>query len=98
MRKPSSKHSAVTIPRCLPGPGVLGWSSSKYLRGIVQRNAMTPKDFRSLAELARHLMDFAQHYRTVSRAFEWTFTRAKLDAVIEKIARHQRAAPLALAA
>jgi hypothetical protein len=65
---------------------------------IVQRKAMTPNDFASLPVLARHLIDFGQHYRTVAQAFEWTFTRAKLDAVIEKIARHQRAAPVALAA
>lgn len=42
-------------------------------------------------------MDFAQHYRTFARPFEWTFTRTKLDAVIDKITRHQPQ-PLALAA
>jgi DDE superfamily endonuclease len=64
---------------------------------IVQRKALTPNDFASLPELARHLMDFGQHYRTIARPFEWTFTRAKLDAVIEKITRHEPQ-PLALAA
>jgi hypothetical protein len=64
---------------------------------IVQRKAMTPNDFGSMPALARHLMDFGQHYRAVAQPFEWTFTRAKLDAVIEKITRHQPA-PMALAA
>ncbi len=64
---------------------------------IVQRKALTPNDFATLPELARHLLDFAQHYRTLARPFEWTFTRAKLDNVIEKITRHE-AQPLALAA
>ena len=64
---------------------------------IVQRKALTPNDFATLPELARHLMDFGQHYRTVARPFEWTFTRAKLDSVIEKITRHEPQ-PLALAA
>ena len=64
---------------------------------IVQRKAMTPNDFGSLAALARHLLDFGQHYRTLARPFEWTFTRAKLDAVIEKITRHEPQ-PVALAA
>jgi hypothetical protein len=64
---------------------------------IVQRKALTPNDFATLPELARHLMDFAQHYRNVARPFEWTFTRAKLDRMIEKISRHEPR-PLALAA
>lgn len=64
---------------------------------IVQRKALTPNDFATLPELARHLMDFGQHYRTLARAFEWTFTRAKLNAVLDKITRHDHA-PIALAA
>ena len=64
---------------------------------ILQRKAMTPNDFATLPQLARHLMDFGQHYRTIAQAFDWTFTRAKLDAVIEKITRH-KPQPLALAA
>jgi hypothetical protein len=64
---------------------------------IVQRKALTPNDFATLPQLARRLMDFGQHYRTVARPFEWTFTRAKLDRVIEKITHHQTP-QLALAA
>lgn len=64
---------------------------------IVQRKAMTPNDFASLPGLARHLMDFGQHYRSLAQPFEWTFTSAKLDAVINKITRHEPT-PLALAA
>ena len=64
---------------------------------IVQRKALTPNDFATLPELAQHLIDFGHHYRTLARPFQWTFTHAKLDAVIEKITRHQPQ-PLALAA
>lgn len=64
---------------------------------ILQRKALTPNDFATLPELARHLMDFAQHYRTLAQPFEWTFTCAKLNSVIEKITRHEPQ-PLALAA
>ncbi len=64
---------------------------------IVQRKAMTPNDFGNLEQLARHLLDFGQHYRTLAQPFQWTFTRAKLNAVIEKITRHEPH-PLALAA
>jgi uncharacterized protein YdaL len=64
---------------------------------IVQRKALTPNDFATLPELARQLMDFGQHYRSIAEPFQWTFTRAKLDAVIKKITRHEPQ-PLALAA
>jgi len=63
----------------------------------VQRKALTPNDFATLPELARHLTDFGQHYRDIARPFEWTITRTKLDQVIEKITHHEPA-PLALAA
>jgi hypothetical protein len=56
---------------------------------IVQRKALTPNDFATLPELARHLMDFGQHYRIIAQPFQWTFTRAKLDQVIEKITQHE---------
>ena len=64
---------------------------------IVQRKALTPNDFATLPQLARHLMDFGQHYRSIARPFQWTFTRAKLDRVIEKITNHEPR-PLTLAA
>jgi hypothetical protein len=37
---------------------------------IVQRKALTPNDFATLPEPARHLMDFGQHYHTIARPFE----------------------------
>lgn len=64
---------------------------------IVQRKALTPNDFATLPDLARHLMDFGQHYRAIAAPFQWTFTHAKLDEVIDKITRHEPQ-PLALAA
>jgi hypothetical protein len=63
----------------------------------MQSKALTPNDFATLPELARHLMDFGQHYRTIARPFEWTFTRTKLNRVIEKITQPEPR-PFALAA
>ena len=45
----------------------------------MQRKALTPNDFATLPELARHPMDFGQHYRTIARPCDCTFTRAKLE-------------------
>ena len=44
---------------------------------------------------ARRLMDFALHYRDIARLFEWTFTREKLDRVLNKITAQPEPLPLA---
>jgi hypothetical protein len=53
---------------------------------IVQRKALTPNDFASLDDLAQRLLSFGEHYRTIARPFEWTFTRQDLNRVLAKIA------------
>jgi hypothetical protein len=96
----SVKRMATAYPnaRLIHLPVHASWINQiEIYFSIVQRKALTPNDFASLPELARQLMDFGQHYRTIAEPFEWTFTRAKLDAVIEKITRHEPQ-PLALAA
>jgi hypothetical protein len=56
---------------------------------IVQRKALTPNDFSSLAELTERLLAFGEHYRTVARPFRWTFTRADLDALLARLAARE---------
>jgi DDE superfamily endonuclease len=56
---------------------------------IVQRKALTPNDFGSLAELTERLLAFGAHYRTVARPFQWTFTRADLDALLARLAARE---------
>ena len=57
--------------------------------------ALTPNDFATLPELARHLMDFGQHYRNIAPPFDWTFTRDDLARVLDKIADRQPGLQLA---
>jgi hypothetical protein len=52
---------------------------------IVQRKALTPNDFASLEELAERLLAFGRRYREIARPFEWTFTRADLERVLERV-------------
>ncbi len=52
---------------------------------IVQRKALTPNDFGSLEELSERLLAFQQRYAEIARPFEWTFTRADLERVIERV-------------
>jgi hypothetical protein len=56
---------------------------------IVQRKALTPNDFSSLAQLEERLLAFGRHWRTVAEPFEWTFTRRDLEHVLAKIAGHE---------
>ncbi len=97
--KTSIKRIADTYPnaRLIHLPVHASWLNQiEIYFSIVQRKALTPNDFASLPELARHLMDFGQHYRTIARPFEWTFTKAKLNRVIEKITQPEpRSLPLA---
>jgi len=52
---------------------------------IVQRKALTPNDFSSREELAERLLAFARRYREIARPFEWTFGRADLERVLERV-------------
>jgi hypothetical protein len=40
---------------------------------VVQRKALTPNEFNSLAEVKDHLMAFQSYYETVATPFEWKF-------------------------
>jgi DDE superfamily endonuclease len=53
---------------------------------IVQRKALTPNDFPNLQALTDRLTRFAEHYRTIARPFDWTFTRQDLNHVLTRIA------------
>jgi DDE superfamily endonuclease len=63
---------------------------------ILQRKALTPNDLPTLDALGERLLGFGEHYRQIARPFEWTFTRQDLNALLERIDRHEP--QLALAA
>jgi DDE superfamily endonuclease len=52
---------------------------------IVQRKALTPNDFGSLQELSERLLAFQLRYTQIAEPFQWTFTRADLERVIDKV-------------
>jgi hypothetical protein len=56
---------------------------------IVQRKALTPNDFGSLGALTERLLAFAERYRQIAQPFEWTFSRADLDRLLDRIDAHQ---------
>ena len=52
---------------------------------VVQRKALTPNDFPSLAELEDRLLGFQEHYQEVAKPFEWKFTRRDLRRLLSRL-------------
>jgi hypothetical protein len=52
---------------------------------IVQRKALTPNDFESLAAVEHRLLSFQRHYEALAHPFEWTFTRHDLSRLLAKL-------------
>ncbi len=58
---------------------------------VVQRKALTPNDFASLAEVEDRLLRFQEHYEQVAKPFEWKFTRNDLNQLLSKLEAHEAA-------
>src|SRR5215813_12176875 len=65
---------------------------------IVQRKALTPNDFTSLAQIRDRLAAFETRYNAIARPFSWKFTRADLHDLLRRVDAHDKAQPNALAA
>jgi hypothetical protein len=52
---------------------------------IVQRKALTPNDFSSLAEVEDRLLGFQHYYESIATPFEWKFTRDDLAELLKKL-------------
>ena len=57
---------------------------------VVQRKVLTPNEFPDLQAVERRLLEFQAYYETMARPFEWKFTRADLDELLVKLARHEQ--------
>lgn len=57
---------------------------------ILQRKALTPNDLGSLEELTERLLSFGRHYRQIAQPFQWNFTRADLDRILERVDTRER--------
>ena len=52
---------------------------------ILQRKVLTPADALSLADLAANILAFEAGYQEMAAPFEWKFTRADLDALLNRL-------------
>ena len=68
------------------GPVHASWLNQiEIYFSIVQRKALTPNDFSSLAAVEARLLGFQQYYESIATPFEWRFTRADLGDLMNKM-------------
>ena len=56
---------------------------------IVQRKVLTPNDFTDLAEVERRLLGFQRRYEQTAEPFDWRYTKADLDRLLDHLAEHE---------
>lgn len=59
---------------------------------ILQRKVLTPADAASLAQLEANIFAFEAAYQEMATPFEWKFTRADLDELLDRLSSLPRAA------
>jgi hypothetical protein len=56
---------------------------------ILQRKVLTPNDLTDLDALAVRILAFQDRYNATATPFDWCFTRADLDRLLQRIAAHE---------
>jgi len=70
------------------GPVHASWLNQiEIYFSILQRKALTPNDFSSLAALKERILDFQQYYQAIAKPFEWKFTRKDLNRLLCKVSK-----------
>jgi len=77
------KYSNLAV---IHGPVHASWLNQiEIYFSILQRKALTPNDFSSLAALEEHILGFQKYYEEIAKPFEWKFTRKDLNRLICKV-------------
>jgi transposase len=56
---------------------------------VIQRKILTPNDFLDLAELEHRLLGFQGRYQQTAAPFDWRYTRADLDRLLQRLDHHE---------
>lgn len=68
------------------GPVHASWLNQiEVYFSIIQRKALTPNDFPSLAAVQQRLLAFERHYESIATPFEWRFTRRDLARLLHRL-------------
>ena len=62
---------------------------------IVQRKVIKPANFADLTVLEQRLLDFEARYNATAKPFDWRYTKADLNAYLERLAAHEPLSPAA---
>ena len=62
---------------------------------IVQRKVIKPANFTDLLALERRLLDFEVRYNATASPFDWRYTKADLNAYLQRLATHDSLSPAA---
>jgi len=57
---------------------------------IVQRKVIKPANFTDLAALAQRLLAFEKRYNATANPFDWRYTKANLNAYLERLVTHEQ--------
>lgn len=72
------------------GPVHASWLNQiEIYFSILERKALTPNDFPSLADLQDRILGFQHYYERIAKPFEWKFTRKDLNQLMFKISNKQ---------
>ena len=85
---PAVHRLQAAFPNLIPvhGPIHANWLNQiEIYFSILQRKALTPNDFDSLADVEDRLLAFERYYESIAAPFDWRFTRDDLDALLAKL-------------
>lgn len=84
----SVQRLQAAFPTIVPvhGPIHASWLNQiEIYFSIVQRKALTPNDFDSLADVEDRVLAFQRYYESMATPFDWRFTREDLHALLVKV-------------
>ena len=84
----SVRRLQTAFPTLVPvhGPIHASWLNQiEIYFSILQRKALTPNDFSSLADVEDRLWGFERYYESIATPFDWRFTKNDLHALMKKL-------------
>lgn len=84
----SVRRLQAAFPNLIPvhGPVHASWLNQiEIYFSILERKALTPNDFGSLADVEDRLLGFERYYESIATPFDWRFTKDDLAALMRKL-------------
>jgi hypothetical protein len=56
---------------------------------VIQRKVLSPNDFTDLGEVEQRLLGFQRRYEQTAVPFDWRYTKADLDRLLQRLDEHE---------